>query len=813
MDNPPPLAPFTRKRKADTDECQVSDPSSSTSQSSASPEPILTDCSGAPRVSLNAACQSWYASNDEGTNPIPTDEPPAAVWATSSEPPSPVVYEDNCDNPSPAKRPRVDIAGSPPVSPSRRSPRKRLPPSPHRSALRRRRMGDLQDMGLPRSGSPGPTFGSLLRKDIDSFDPSHHQSPTLNLDPASPHIPSPFPLVNRETLKELDLEAILRNPQLRHDLMFDPNLQFRPTSGRRKREIYETYWRAVLKELETGCTCVTFDFDSNPRECICQCHGSPLPASSPGWLVALYPQSAMTLRMPSRIRPLLEELLEVIITVTQPTLPTQPSGLYVPTKAVQAQARQHATQEETLRRAFDLDLIEQELKHKVFDPSGLFRVVGDILKVHCAPMRDRHVDAMVSLAQTCAPGGIGTKADAVKAIRMCFEVLELMKLDIANHQLQTLRSYLATNTPTFEYRIFQDRQKSGQLSVHYTRQWLHTAHRQLLTSQIAVSHPNSPTLLNYATLCRGVQVHFSVLKAMTDLVFHPPCSGPPTPTHDLATSHTRSNHRPSGGPLLVYPETLYLDHSRLLVLSKDAADLAALYMLFLLYRQLIYSDAGARRIKIDDDELVTLKKEIWDIGPPRLGYCFSREWHEKGKAATHRHRPQESPGEGVQNDVEWERWHKSMRDVILQIAMRATAVRLAASSPVAPSRLIPSPPPLPNTTHVTPDERLVKLAERWMDSNLKPGSSLSDLLRDRLCHAVLEAAISKGYPCVFKTGDGFRVVRTSESCDGAGGKVSGLEPMASEIRHLGDRVSRLAIVNLATYAPMYEAEGFLNLES
>lgn len=43
-------------------------------------------------------------------------------------------------------------------------------------------------------------------------------------------------------------------------------------------------------------------------------------------------------------------------------------------------------------------------------------------------MRDRLVDAMVEAAKACAPGCGGTKADAVKAVRMCLDILELMKL-------------------------------------------------------------------------------------------------------------------------------------------------------------------------------------------------------------------------------------------------------------------------------------------------------------------------------------------------------------------------------------------------
>jgi len=43
-------------------------------------------------------------------------------------------------------------------------------------------------------------------------------------------------------------------------------------------------------------------------------------------------------------------------------------------------------------------------------------------------MRDRAVETMIQTAQSCAPGGTGTKHDAVSTVRMCMELLELMKL-------------------------------------------------------------------------------------------------------------------------------------------------------------------------------------------------------------------------------------------------------------------------------------------------------------------------------------------------------------------------------------------------
>lgn len=187
----------------------------------------------------------------------------------------------------------------------------------------------------------------------------------------------------------------------------------------------ENYWLAIVRELENGCTCVSFDLRGRPHGLVCACGQVSLPSLNP---ILAFSSSlrVLTLRMPSRIRPLLSEFLEVLLSVIQPL--SSISGMYVNPNTFQSQMQEHAAQAAHMRSVFDPELIEQELKHELFDPSGLFRSIGVTLKSHCAPMRDRAVEAMVEVAQSCRPGGGGTKADAVKAVRMCLDILELMKL-------------------------------------------------------------------------------------------------------------------------------------------------------------------------------------------------------------------------------------------------------------------------------------------------------------------------------------------------------------------------------------------------
>ncbi|CAE6412517.1 hypothetical protein ACGC1H_005467 [Rhizoctonia solani] len=494
------------------------------------------------------------------------------------------------------------------------------------------------------------------------------------------HVPSLTPLITRETLKELDLEAILRNPQLRHDLLFDPGLQFRPTSGRKKRDLTDKYWQAVQIEVETGCACTSFDERGRRLPCVC------------GALLSR-PTSSRTL--PSRIPPLVSELCHVLQSVV------------------------HSA-------SADPTLIAQELRHGVFDSRGVFKNLGSVLKQHCAPMRDRAVEMMVAVA--ARPGG------GVRAVRMCFEILELMKLDIANHQLQALRPYLFETAIDFELKTFQERHERGLLTLTTTQEWLRKAH-----STFSSPPPTMQLLSN----------------ALTSLIFSPPAtvSTPPPPT-----TTPLSQRLPHIAPPPGYPETLYLDHGRLAGLTADAADLGVLYAVLMLFRQLVYS--GGRKVSLEDSVVDRVKREIWEVGPVRLGLCFSGR----------------KPGD----DEEWEKWRSGMRDVVLQVAVRAEQVRSGTcfSSSKTPA---------------LPDSKMLAMLESWTETNLRPDAALAKLFKGRLTKAVEQVVNSSRK----KQDDEKEVV------------AAGLEPLMPEIRHLGERIAKLASFHGRVYRGLYEAEGFL----
>lgn len=87
-------------------------------------------------------------------------------------------------------------------------------------------LSQFQLLALHQLNLPRPTYLSSNSSSSSRLWPhsthkrgqhGHHAAPNANL-----YAPSLSPPIGLATLKELDLGEILRNPQLRHDIVFDP---------------------------------------------------------------------------------------------------------------------------------------------------------------------------------------------------------------------------------------------------------------------------------------------------------------------------------------------------------------------------------------------------------------------------------------------------------------------------------------------------------------------------------------------------------------------------------------------------------------
>ncbi|THV05299.1 Tcp11-domain-containing protein [Dendrothele bispora CBS 962.96] len=661
---------------------------------------------------------------------------------------------------------------------------------------------DAEGIGIIPNVAPGPLTDSLLDVKRRSPPAVVNEEFPVDFDAALTLVPSMYPYISRQTLKELDLEVILRNPQLRHDLLFDYGLQFRPTYSRRKRQFADAYWNAVTREIESGCTCFSLDRRGNPLSApACICTHIPHPPASP---VVCYTSRVVTIRMPSRIRPLLTEFLEVLLLVIQPLQSIY--AMYVNPDSFRSQMAEHSTQAKYIRSIFDPALIEQELKHDAFDLSSLLRVIGTTLKGHCAPMRDQAVEAMVTAAEACKPGGNASKTDAVNAFRACLDILELMKLDIANHQVQSVRMNIARSSGQYELSAFKTA-STGCPPI--TQQWITQSLSSLQSKYIMIAHPLYQSDIKFPSLLRNRQIYLAALKGLTDIVFNPPFMRP---------AIVVASDAPLRSPFTVcrlvdYPETLRLDHARLRNLTRDLGDIVVTYMFLLLFRQLLYSSdwseppSSPHGAKVDSTDMMKLKNEIQAIGVSRLGSGFSQS--------------NEKAAESMKDTA---KWTMLKDDIVMHVARRAQEKRCMSDAPTSSS----SPPSDSLPLGPLPSERLMNVAKRWALENINLTSPLCQVLYDRLHTVVFNGVVAQSYPGRGHTiGQLFFSAIELNAAPRQGcftfpiqlgslvsssphqGLSSGMEPLIDEIQALVDKISRLSLIHLNTYLPLYEAEGFL----
>lgn len=722
-----------------------------------------------------------------------------------------------------------------------------------------------------RAGQNGVAKGSNSRSSkAFPFNVAHNPTATSSSRSRSTFTPTLHPPITRHTLRELDLFEILKNPQLRHDVVFDPNVQFRPNfdgeRGRRKREAGERYWTAVVREIETGCTCTAFSH-GQLMPCTCKAR-QRLSKPSAGRSTAAVPASMPQSRIPSRIPLLVQELRTICLSILPSNYPADNEVIEsdgASTSSVDNQQSVDAdesklaassekklstsassgpalatTHHQLIAQTLDPHLISQELQHGVLDVSALITFMGNILKLHCAPMRDEAIEKMVEVV--CVDRNIG------KGLRLCFEILELMKLDIANHQLRSARPFLVETAVDFEARWFKEQIEQGKMSLDKTNAWIQQALTTTLSSNSASSRSEAVvSAFNHGML----QLIFDVPGSLPVLA---PVATPLASPSSSSLNNTFASH---------YPETFQFDAYRMMTFHNDVSDLTIVYMLVLLFRQLCSTpldDAGPLPASVSglvQRQLKSIKGEIWClVNDANLCLSGSSVLPASPTAAANSVGSSSRRSAGLDGKLslgsaggfaklDHPRWRRAMQNVLLQVAARASAVQMAARAGSSD----------PTTVKATaPSAATQKLLNSWTDTNLRSGSALHKICQSRLRDVVLSMLSEKvrtglqpstsvsctttgdldqpsGRPHQKRTNSSSHHEQDSakrSKSDIASGSASasinvvpaasasaaapwdtamtraGLEPFSAEIRLLSDRIAKVATFHLRVFRNLYE---------
>lgn len=432
---------------------------------------------------------------------------------------------------------------------------------------------------------------------------------------------------------------------------------------------------------------------SVPLPCICR---SPVNPSI---------RTSVSERLPSRIVPLIQELRDILLALLpQPTADAQGPDSPIRRAGGSATAAMIC---ETL----DPALIAQEVSHRVLDVASLATFFGQILKSHCAPMRDEIVESMVKLIRT---GGAENDMTMVSnGLRMCFEILELMKLDIANHQLRMLRPYLLETAADFECRTFMHlrEKRPAPLAGESPESTLASIKGPPLSKTKAWVNAIQDRHQQTSVPLKMVDARPLVIDGVLQLLFKPAIDSPDTTvqakTPVIASSSTGTpverQRRPKSSALPLtseVPETLSLDTYRLQLFHGDVVDLCIVHLLLLLYRQLC--SMNKRTPSAEDVEII--RRQIWVIMSE-----INTSAAATPASAARRTTP---PMAQSIRKLESETWREGMKDVLLQIS-RYSATPEGTSGPQS-------------TT--VPDAATLSMLNNWMDTNFRRDSKLVSLL-------------------------------------------------------------------------------------
>nr|XP_034979226.1 T-complex protein 11 homolog isoform X1 [Zootoca vivipara] len=205
--------------------------------------------------------------------------------------------------------------------------------------------------------------------------------------------------------------------------------------------------------------------------------------------------------------------------------------------------RQHRLQcqiEETL----DMELIKQEAEHGALDIPNLTTYILGTMAMLCAPVRDEEIQRLRVMA------------DPVHLLREIFRVLNLMKMDMVNFTIQSLRPHLQEHSVEYERKKFQELLKKLPGGLTCTTEWLRKAAAEISTSDLLAASSTSET--------NGSSVPPTSPAARKVFSVH-------SPTAVLNQAYMDLLHWEPGKE---YPETMLMDKARLDALQMKVNQLA-----------------------------------------------------------------------------------------------------------------------------------------------------------------------------------------------------------------------------------------------
>ncbi|NXX87585.1 T11L1 protein, partial [Centropus bengalensis] len=123
----------------------------------------------------------------------------------------------------------------------------------------------------------------------------------------------------------------------------------------------------------------------------------------------------------------------------------------------------HTRLRSQITEVLDLDLIKQEAENGALDISKLVEFVIGMMGTLCAPARDEEIKKLKDIHEI------------VPLFRAIFSVLDLMKMDMANFAVSSIRPKLMQQSAEYERKKFQEFLEKQPNSLDFVTRWLQEA--------------------------------------------------------------------------------------------------------------------------------------------------------------------------------------------------------------------------------------------------------------------------------------------------------------------------------------------------
>ncbi|KAM6159294.1 T-complex protein 11-like protein 1 [Rhynchocyon petersi] len=137
----------------------------------------------------------------------------------------------------------------------------------------------------------------------------------------------------------------------------------------------------------------------------------------------------------------------------------------------------HTKLRNQITEVLDLDLIKQEAENGALDISKVVEFITNMMGTLCAPARDEEVKKLQDIKEI------------VPLFRAIFSVLDLMKVDMANFAITSIRPHLMQQSIEYERKKFQEILEKQPNSLDFTTQWLEEALDDLMNQKYKNSLP------------------------------------------------------------------------------------------------------------------------------------------------------------------------------------------------------------------------------------------------------------------------------------------------------------------------------------